>query len=61
MNKAQKKELEKINVYVDYGMLDTAARALSALIRCSVSESAKREMARIAEELEIKTHPDFIV
>ena len=60
MNKANRRDSELAKQYVGLGMLDTAAKTLSAAIRYSLTESDRRKLRVIATELNIANHPDFI-
>jgi len=42
MNKSTIRELNTIGTYVQMGMIDTAARAASALVRCQLRQSVKQ-------------------
>ena len=59
MTKSEQKELKTIERYLAAGMLDTAARGASALLRAASPRSAKaiREWAK-AHGLD--KHPEFI-
>ena len=61
MNKHQKKVVETINVYLENNMIDTAARSLSALIRCARAKKSQNELMNLAAKLNLTNHPDFIV
>jgi hypothetical protein len=60
MNKAQKRELALIDMYIAHGMKDTAARSIGALIRCAMTNKAKKELLQIAIKLELACEPEFI-
>ena len=59
MTKSEQKELKTIERYLAAGMLDTAARGASALLRAASPRSAKaiREWAKAHG---LTTHPEFI-
>lgn len=61
MTKFQTKQMRMIQIYINSGMVDVAARSLSALIRSAMSVKAKNEMLDIARQLNLKNHPEFIV
>ena len=61
MTKFQSKQMRMIQLYINSGMVDVAARSLSALIRSAMSVKAKNEMLDIARQLNLKNHPEFIV
>ena len=60
MNKHQKRVLETIDIYLANNMIDTAARSLSALIRCAMTKKSKNELWELANKLNLTNHPDFI-
>ena len=61
MTKAETRELANIEKYLAASMYDTAARALSALIRASRSESTKFELMRRAHSSGLSCNREFIV
>lgn len=61
MNKAQKRQVEMIHLYLANGMSDTAARSLSALIRSAVTAKGRAELLALAETIGVVNHPDFII
>jgi hypothetical protein len=61
MNKFQTKQVNNVYVYVALDMHDTAARSLSALIRSSMTDKAKKEMLVIADKLNLSKLPEFII
>ena len=61
MTKAETRELAIINRYLAAGMRDTAARALSALIRCTRSRKTSFELMQQAVALDLIHSPDFII
>jgi len=60
MNKSQTREVQKIKQYHAAG-LDIAfvARALSALIRSSMTNKSKIELSRIAADMNCQHHSEF--
>ena len=61
MNKAQKRQVEMIHLYLANGMPDTAARSLSALIRSALTAKGRSELLALAETIGVINHPDFII
>ena len=61
MNKAETRELQQVKAYIAAGMTDTAARALSALIRATMRRTTAHELHRFAIEHQLHIHPDFII
>ena len=60
MNKAQKRELALIDMYIAHGMKDTAARAIGSLIRSALTTKSKKELLDLAIKLELACEPEFI-
>ena len=60
MTKAENREIKNIMNYHAAGMTDTAARALSALIRAASSRS-RPDLMIYAHALNLTAHPDFII
>lgn len=60
MTKAETRELQQVQAYIAAGMTDTAARALSALIRAASSRS-RPDLMVYAHALNLTGHPDFII
>ena len=61
MNKQQAKQIETVKVYIANGMTDTAARSVSALIRCAMTNKAKQELLQFANDNKLNTSAEFIV
>ncbi len=62
MSKSTQRELNNIGTYVQAGMIGTAARAASALVRGQMRDSVKRTLLETYEAWpEMLAHPDFIV
>ena len=59
MTKSETKELKTIERYLAAGMLDTAARGASALLRAASTRSSK-EIREWAKARGLATHPEFI-
>ena len=60
MTKAENREIKNIMNYHAAGMTDTAARALSALIRAASSRS-RPDLMIYAHALKLANHPEFII
>ena len=60
MNKAQKREVAKIEAYIAHDMQDTAARAISALIRSATVRSTAQELYQIAVQHNLHVNAEFI-
>ena len=60
MTKSENREIQNIMNYHAAGMTDTAARALSALIRAASSRS-RPDLMVYAHALKLTAHPDFII
>jgi hypothetical protein len=61
MTKAEARELENVKRYIAAGMPDTAARALSALVRATRSLNTSAELMSQAIQLELLHRPEFII
>ena len=61
MTKSETRELANARMYVAAGMHDTAARALSALIRAARTNASRTELLAEARKLGVHTSPEFIV
>lgn len=63
MNKSETREIETIRKYVAFGMDDTAARALSALIRAARTSKSRDELMQYAgpQGWGLLSHPEFII
>jgi uncharacterized protein YoaH (UPF0181 family) len=62
MNKQQQKEVTKIEQFLAAGLgLDYAARALSALHRCAMTNKSKAAIEAKAAELGVTGHKEFVV
>jgi hypothetical protein len=61
MTKAEARELENVRRYIAAGMPDTAARALSALVRSTRSLNTSAELMSQAIQLELLHRPEFII
>jgi len=61
LNKAQARELISIQRYLAHGMTDTAARALSALIRSAMKTSQRTALLAIAQQHNLASNPEFII
>ena len=59
MTKSETRELKSIERYLAAGMLDTAARGASALLRAASPRSA-REIREWADARGLTRHPEFI-
>ena len=59
MTKSETREIRGLERYLAAGMLDTAARGASALLRAASPRSA-REIREWAEARGLTRHPEFI-
>ena len=60
MTKSEQREVSRLDLYIAHGMIDTAARALSALIRSARTTRSQTELRAIAARMQLDAHPDFI-
>lgn len=62
MNKQQQKEIAKIEHYLAAGLgLDYAARALSALHRCAMTNKSKAAIHEKAMQLGVANHVEYVI
>jgi hypothetical protein len=61
MNKSEIREANKARQYADMGNVGAAARSLSALIRSAMTKRSKLALLDVARELNVDTHPEFII
>jgi len=63
MNKSEQREVEMIRKYIIVGMTDTAARALSALIRAARTNKSRAALMELAGSSGwgLINHPEFII
>jgi hypothetical protein len=62
MSKSTAREVNNVKTYMAHGMVDTAARAASALVRCASSAKARNELLTVfAGWPALIQHADFIV
>lgn len=60
MTKAQARQIEMVQKYIALGMIDTAARSVSALIRSAMRAKDIAELRAFAESHGLTKHPEFI-
>lgn len=61
MTKSEARELENVKRYMAAGMPDTAARALSALVRATRNRNTSAELMSQAIQLDLLHRPEFII
>lgn len=61
MTKAEARELQSVKTYIAAGMPDTAARALSAMVRATRNRTTSAELMTYAVELNLLHRPEFII
>jgi biotin synthase-like enzyme len=61
MTKGQTHEVAMARIHVYLGNIESAARSLSSEIRAAYRESDKAEILKVAAELGLTAHPDFII
>lgn len=61
MNKFEQREMKSICLYLAAGMNDTAARALSALIRAARTKKSRDALLFQAKAFNLDTLPEFII
>lgn len=60
MTKIQAREIATAQKYIALGMIDTAARSVSALIRSAMRAKDAAEIRAFAEAHGLTKHPEFI-
>ena len=61
MNKHQRKVIANATIYIELGMLDTAARVVSGLIRCAMTSKSKQALLDFAATHGLDKEKDFII
>ena len=61
MNKQQRKALDNATLYISLGMTDTAARAVSGLIRCAMTAKSKQALIEYAVANKLDQEKEFII
>jgi len=60
MTKSQAREIANAQKYIALGMIDTAARTVSALIRSAMRSKDAAELRAFAEAHGLTKYPEFI-
>lgn len=60
MTKPQARQIELAKRYIALGLIDVAARSVSALIRCAMRQKDIEEIRAFAEAHGLTAHPEFI-
>ena len=61
MTKAEARELERVRLYLAAEMPDTAARALSALVRSTRKRTTSAQLMELAIDWNLLHRPEFII
>jgi hypothetical protein len=61
MTKHETRELANVELYISAGMHDTAARALSALVRAARTFKSSHELMQHAVRLNLLHRPEFVI
>ena len=61
MTKSEQREMKSICLYVAAGMQNTAARALSALIRAARTNKSRDALLVQAQALKLDSLPEFVL
>lgn len=61
MTKSETREMKSVQLYMAAGMRDTAARALSALIRAARTNKSRDALMEQARALQLTDQPEFII
>lgn len=60
MTKSETRELANVAKYIAAGMIDTAARSVSALYRAARTTKSQNEILAFALAYRLVSHPEFI-
>lgn len=61
MNKSEAREYANAQKYFQHGMIDTAARTMSALVRSCRTQRSYSALMSASKEMGIDQHPDFVL
>jgi len=61
VTKSETREIENVKRYITAGMPDTAARALSALVRAARNRKSSAELMQHAVDLNLLHRAEFII
>lgn len=61
MNKSEAREYANAQKYLQHGMVDTAARTMSALIRACRTQRSYIALMGASQEMGVTSHPEFII
>jgi len=61
MNKQQAKQIEIAKTYIAHGMIDTAARSVSDLVRCAMTSKSREALMQFATDNKLTSNPEFII
>jgi hypothetical protein len=61
MNKSEQREMKNVCLYVAAGMHDTAARAMSTLVRSARTKKSRDALMVQAQALKLDHLPEFII
>jgi len=61
MNKQQLKQFAMIQAHAMTGNIDAAARGLSAMYRCAMTNKSKAAILAAASQLNIRNNAEFII
>jgi len=60
LTKANQKQIQVLMQYYTLGNDGAVARGLSYMIRAALRQSEQLELRKVAEQLNVSNHPDFI-
>ena len=61
MTKSENREIKNVELYLAHGMTDTAARALSALIRAARTSTSRANLMVYAQAFKLTNNPEFVI
>lgn len=61
MTKSEMKEIHKLGIYHELGLMDAVAMGLSALIRASRSKQSRETLIGYADKFNVRNNPEFLI
>ena len=61
MNNSEAREYANAQTFIEHGMVDTAARTMSSLIRSCRTQRSYKALMLASQEMGITQHPDFVI
>ena len=61
MNNSEAREYANAQTFMQHGMVDTAARTMSSLVRSCRTQRSYKALMSASQEMGIAQHPDFVI